>query len=222
MTARERPVDRARRIAREDRARAGLDIREARLALGRSQAAVARQARMSASQVGRIERGELDGGDLRALSGLAAVVGLDCRLRLYPGADPALDAGQLQRIGRLRALVPPHVTVRTEVPLPAAGDQRAWDAVIGGLTDVGSGTQLPVEVETRLVNVQAQLRRMQLKLRDSPFDDLLLVLADTSANRQVIRVHAVRAIGDFPVSSRRALAALRRGEHPGGSSIVLL
>jgi transcriptional regulator with XRE-family HTH domain len=222
MAGRERAADRARRIAREDRIRAGAEIRQARLALGRSQSVIASAARVSASQVGRIERGVLDGGDLDALARVAAVVGLDARLRLFPGADPALDAGQLRRLDRLRRLVPTDVTFRTEVPLPKPGDQRAWDAVLGGLLDVGGGTLLPVEVETRLVDVQAQTRRIQLKLRDSPFDAVLLVLADTKANRAMLRAHGTQLFGDFPVTPRTGLAALRAGRHPGGSSIVLL
>lgn len=222
MTARERPADRARRIAREDRIRAGVEIRHARLALGRSQSVVASAARVSASRVGRIERGVLDGGDLDALARVAAVVGLDARLRLYPGADPAIDAGQLRHLDRLRRLVPTDVSFRTEVPLPEPGDQRAWDAVIGELVDVGLGRLLPVEVETRPIDVQAQTRRLQLKLRDSPFDAALLVLADTKADRAMLRAHGAQLFADFPVRPRTCLAALRAGRHPGGSSIVLL
>jgi transcriptional regulator with XRE-family HTH domain len=222
MTARERPVDRARRLARADRVRAGLEIRQARLALGRSQALVGREARMSGSQVGRIERGELTLGDHDALVRLAAVVRLDARLRLYPGPDGALDGPQLRRIERLRAIVPMAVSIQTEVPLPNPGDQRAWDVVLGGLTGNRDTDQMPVEVETRLHDIQSMTRRIQLKLRDSPFDSVMLVVADTKHNRTVLAAHRATLASVFPIGSRACLAALRAGRHPGGSALILL
>jgi transcriptional regulator with XRE-family HTH domain len=222
MATRERPADRGRRVARTDLARAGSEIRVARQARGGSQRDMARRAGLSASQIGRIERGELRGGGLDALFALAAVVGLDARLRLYPGPDPALDAAQLRRVGMLRELLPASTTMRTEVPLPIEADQRAWDALIEGLVDVGLGTQLPVDIESRLVDVQAQRRRLALKLRDSPHEAVLLVLADTRHNRDVIRAEAGVLALDFPVGARACLRALREGRHPGGSSIILL
>jgi transcriptional regulator with XRE-family HTH domain len=222
MTARERPVDRARRLARVDVLRAGAEIRQARLGLGRSQRAVGRAARMSASQVGRIERGELHLGDHDAIARLAAVVGLDARLHLYPGPDGALDGPQLRRIARLRTVVPAWVSIRQEVPLPIAGDQRAWDLVLGGLIRNGEVDSMPGEVETRLYDIQAQSRRIQLKLRDSPFESVLLIVADTKRNRAVLTEHGASLSADFPIGARACLAALRAGRHPGGSSVILL
>ena len=177
---------------------------------------------MSASQVGRIERGELTLGDHDALVRLAAVVRLDARLRLYPGPDGALDGSQLRRIERLREVVPTTVSTRVEVPLPNPGDQRAWDVVLGGLTGNGGTDQMPVEVETRLHDIQAMTRRILLKLRDSPFDSVLLVVADTKHNREMLAAHRAVLASVFPIGSRACLSALRAGRHPGGSSLILL
>jgi len=50
---------------------------------------------------------------------------------------------------------------------------------------------------------------------------MLLVVADTRHNRHVLRLAAADFAEAFPVSGRDALAALRRGEKPSGSAIVL-
>ena len=177
---------------------------------------------LSASQVSRIERGLHRHVTLEQLATMGAVAGLDVRLRAYPGPDPALGAPQTAVLGRLVARLPPTVRVQTEVGLPIPTDQRAWDVMLLGLR-LGRATQpLPVDIETRFHDPQAQVRRVLLKLRDSQVPAVLLVLADTRLNRDAVRGAAAMFRGDFPVPARTALAALSRGDHPGGSSIVLL
>jgi transcriptional regulator with XRE-family HTH domain len=223
MSTRERPADRGRRLARLDRQRVGSELRDARQRMGRSLDAVARSAAMSASQVGRIERGALPAVSVDQLARLGAAVGLDVRVRAYPGPDLVLDAGQLALLDRLRLRLHPDLTLRLEVPLPILGDQRAFDGTVGGLRDGPDGVAvLPVECETRVVNEQDQVRRIMLKLRDSGFEHVLLVVADTRRNREAIRMAADLFRDAFPVSSRQALACLSRGRHPGGSAIVVL
>lgn len=221
-------LDRGRRIALRDRLGVGSEIRAGRIARGVTMAELARRARMSTSQVSRIERGEQPSVSVDQLARLGALVGLDIRVRAYPGADPVLDAAQLTVLSRLRSLLPPDTVMRMEVPLPIPGDQRAWDAVILGLVS-GATTEveatmlaLPVDVETRIHDLQAQTRRVILKVRDSGSEHVLLVLADTHHNRDVLRAASGLVRADFPISPRCALAALRRGEYPGGSAIVLL
>jgi transcriptional regulator with XRE-family HTH domain len=218
MSTRERPIDRGHRSARVDRARAGLEIRTARQAAGRSLEDVGRSSGLSPSQVGRIERGVLPSVSVEQLASVGAVVGLDIRVRAYPGLDPLLDAGQAALLARLRNRIHPALSFRTEVGLPIIGDQRAWDAMIGGLR--GLEGQLPLDADTRLVDSQAQIRRIMLKLRDSGFGSVLWVLADTRANRDAVATGALTILPDFPVSARGALRALAEGEHPGGSALV--
>jgi hypothetical protein len=176
---------------------------------------------MSSSQGSRIERGEHPAASHDQIARLGGVVGVDIRLRSYPGPDPTLDSPQLALVGRLVGRLPPAIVVATEVPLPDPGDQRAWDGVIVGL-DGGPATRLPFDAETRLVDVQAQHRRLNLKLRDSGFDAVLWLVARTRHNRDVLDAAAASLNADFPVSARRALAALDAGRHPGGSAIVLI
>jgi hypothetical protein len=170
--------------------------------------------------VGRIERADLPTVNLDQLARLGAAVGLDVRVRAYPGPDLLLDAGQVALLGRLRLRLHPDLTFRTEVPLPIAGDQRAWDGMIGGLS--GLAKRMPVEAETRWLDAQGQMRRLTLKLRDSGLDDVLLLLADTRRNREALAVAASIVLSAFPISPRRALAALALGQHPGGSACLIL
>jgi transcriptional regulator with XRE-family HTH domain len=201
----------------------GLELRQARIMAGLSLSTVAAAVGISASQISRIERGFVSMASVIWLARIGAVVGLDVRVRAYPGPDAVRDAAHIRVIERLRTHIHQHVTVRLEVPLPIVGDNRAWDVWLGALVDdVGQSRGIPVEVETRIADAQAQMRRITLKLRDAGEDALLLVVADTPANRRAVSVAGNLLSGLFPVSARKALAALARGRYPGGSSIIFV
>lgn len=131
------------------------------------------------------------------------------------------DAAQLALVDRLRKLLHPGLTMRTEVPLPIEGDQRAWDAMIAGFVEPRTAS-LPTEAETKIYDFQAQTRRIALKCRDADIDDVLLVVADTRSNRRAIAVAGVAARELFPVPARSATDALVAGKHPGGSALIFL
>jgi hypothetical protein len=84
------------------------------------------------------------------------------------------------------------------------------------------GATLPVEADTRLLDVQGQSRRIALKRRDAGVDAVLWVIRASSSNRQAMELAAPALSVDFPVSARAALAALAAGRHPGGSAVILL
>jgi len=220
MPDRERAADRGARLARHDLVTVGSELRTARLMSGKTLDEVGRSVGMSYSQVGRIERATLPSASLFQLARIGAVVGLDVRLRAFPGSSPLRDAGQLALLDRFRRRLAPGLTVRTEVPLPIQGDLRAWDAVIAGFQP--EADPLHTEAETRLYDAQGQLRRIALKARDGGADVLLLVVADTPRNRTAVR-SAGPMIGQmFPVSPRTALTALAAGRHPGGSALIFV
>jgi hypothetical protein len=52
-------------------------------------------------------------------------------------------------------------------------------------------------------------------------DHLILLVADTRRNRRALAA-APAAFADLPIGSRAILRALRDGENPGGSGIVIL
>ena len=223
MPTRERPIDRATQIAHRDISRVGEELRTARVGSGLSLRFVGKRVGRSATQVMRIERGLVPNLSVRQIARIGGVVGLDVRLRAYPGPDPVRDTAQVRLLGRLEARLHDSLTLRTEVPLPIEGDQRAWDGWINGFVDLpGNSAGIPVDAETRLQDLQALLRRLALKVRDSGAEHVLLVLADTRTNRYALAHANPIFTATFPVSARRALAALAAGRHPGGSSVIFL
>jgi transcriptional regulator with XRE-family HTH domain len=223
MSSIRRAVVRARRAAETDRLRAGVELRAARTAAGLSLRAVSTASGISPSHISRIERGRLVSVSTEQVAVLAAVVGLHARLRLYPGGDPLRDMGHVRLLGRLPSQLPASVRFVTERPLPILGDLRAWDGSIIGLDGFEQfPDQLDVEAETRITDLQAQTRRIALKARDAGALFVLLVIADTQANRDAVRAAGPSLLADFPISPRRALAALREGRHPGGSALIFV
>jgi transcriptional regulator with XRE-family HTH domain len=217
MVTRERRVDGGRRVARRALARIGEEFREARLAGGLTQRQVGDAAGISHGQVSRLELGRAPHVPFETLAVMAAVLGLDLPLRTFASGDPIRDVAQVTLLARLRALLPSHLTWRSEVPLAIPGDRRAWDGEIGGI-----GWRLPVDAETRRRDVQALARRAALKRRDDGNPTVLLLVADTRHNRRVLRLAADDLAAAFPVAGARALADLRAGLPPSGSAIVLL
>jgi transcriptional regulator with XRE-family HTH domain len=223
MPARERAVDRGARIARRDLGAIGADLRSARVGAGLTLEEVGRVVGLSGWQVGRVERTRHEAATVVQLAKIGAVVGLDVRIRAYPGPDPIRDAAQVALLSRFRERLHPDLTFRTEVPLPIADDRRAWDGVVGGLRHDAEGFGIiPTEAETRIHDVQAQFRRIELKARDAGLEHLIVVIADTRANRAAIRAASDMLQDRYPISPRSALAALGRGDHPGGSALVFL
>jgi transcriptional regulator with XRE-family HTH domain len=184
---------------------------------------VADAAGISGPQISRIERGLIPTCSIDQLARIGAVVGLDVRVRTYPGSDALRDAGQVRVIERFRAKVHAGVPIRLEVPLPIVGDRRAWDMWLADLVDEqGRHRSMPAEVETRIGDAQAQLRRLTLKMRDAEVEHVLLVVADTPANRRAVAAAWNVLGGMFPISPRKALAALAAGRYPGGSSLIFI
>ena len=196
---------------------AGDELREARRRAGLRQLDVARRAGSSRSQVSRVESGDASWVSIGHLVRQATAVGLDPRLRFFPNGAPLRDAGQLALIDRFRKRLGESWEIRLEVPMPIPDDRRAWDVVLRrGRVQVG------VEAITRLRDVQAQLRAAQLKRRDDAVDRLVLLVADSSANR--VAVHAAADVlgAAFPIGTRAALAALTLGRLSANDALILL
>lgn len=220
MPDRERAADRGSRVAQRDLVAVGAELRTARIMTGKTQQDVGRAVRMSYSHVGRIERAALPSATVMQLARIGAVVGLDVRVRAYPGGSPLRDAGQIALLDRLRERLSRNLKMRTEVPLQIEGDQRAWDAVIVGFEPAAD--PLHAEGQTRLYDAQAQLRRIALKARDSGVDTVLVVIADTPRNRAAVRAAGSMLTEAYPIRPRAALSALAAGRHPGGSALVFI
>ena len=104
-----------------------------------------------------------------------------------------------------------------EALLPNVGDLRSWDILLR----LGS-VLIGVEIETRIRDIQALVRRVRERERDGGVDHLLLVLSDTSHNRQLAG-DLRDALGTrFATPPRLILAALRAGTAVPGSGLLLL
>ena len=217
MTRSSAALQEADALTRRVRFEIGREIRDARLSSGTSLRIAAARVGMSHTQLRRLENGTIERLTVDQLSRGCAAVGLRLLARAIPGAGPALDAGQLALIGRLRKELPQHVPVRTEVPVPIPGDSRAWDVVLGLEPD-----DVPLEAEARLRDLQALDRRYALKLRDSGFDRLVLLVSDTVNNRLVLQAYREDLRGSFPLDTREVMVTLRAGRTPDASGIVIL
>jgi transcriptional regulator with XRE-family HTH domain len=190
----------------------GDEFRETRLAQGLSQVAVAAAARIARNRYGRIENGRCPNVTLDEATRIATVLGLDLSIRVFPAGPSIRDAGHTHKLTAFLDWVTPPLTHRTEVPLPIVEgrpERRAWDAVLFEHAARGA-----VELEMRLRDVQAALRRIDLKRRDDPTESFLLLVADTRHNRRVLAEFGNLFV-DLPrlrrIDVRRAL---RKGELP--------
>jgi transcriptional regulator with XRE-family HTH domain len=217
MTTRQRPA--AIGGARGRSILTGLvsEARTARLDRGLSLADVGRAVGLSQPAMTRLEHGLVEDVGIIRMSQVLAVLGLELSARAYPGGQPLRDAGHVRLLSRFRAMLHPSLSWATEVPLPAAGDPRAWDGMVRG-----PGWRYGTEAETHPTDAQALGRRIELKQRDGRVDGVLLVLPDTRHVRVFISAAAEVLLPSFPVSGRRAVELLRAGIDPGGNSVIVL
>lgn len=149
------------------------------------------------------------------LAALAGVVGLDLVVQLYPGGSPVRDVAHVRIMGRLKGLLPDRFRLAPEVPIPIPGDQRAVDAVL-----IDPPLRVGFELESRLLDAQAIVRRVGLKQRDARLACMVLVLPDTPTNRAAVAAGRSTLDAAFPLSHRGVLSALRAGDVPSANGIV--
>ena len=217
MANRERPRDRGARRAHEALSLLGRDARAARIAADLTQEAVASVLRLDRTWISRFELGDAPGISLTHVFEILAVLGLDASVRSYPAGDPIRDAGQARLLERLHLRLPPAVGWETEVPMPTMGDLRAWD----GLLRLGQ-ERWGVEAETRIGDLQARLRSLQLKRRDGGVDGVILLLNDSRHHRSLVREHRALLLGVCPADGQEALEAIEAGRPPRGDALILL
>jgi transcriptional regulator with XRE-family HTH domain len=216
VSSRISPLDDAARRAEQFKANASEELRNARLARGLSQAAIARGLSITRSQVSRIERNRIRSLNLDALARHAAMVGLRPSLKLYPVGGGLRDAAQARYIARFVERVGRGWRVRLDVPIALPGDLRAVDVLLEGACVIA------VEVVTRLLDLQAVLRAAQLKQRDIGAARLIIVVAGTHANRRALAEARPTLIATFDLDTQRTLAELAAGRDPGRDAIVVL
>jgi transcriptional regulator with XRE-family HTH domain len=214
----ERAYDHGVRRGQRLLATIGNELRDARLSNGTSQATIARAARMPISKISRIENARLPSLSVSDATLLASLLGLDLSARTYLGPDPLRDRAQATKIGELLRHVRQPLRSTTEALLPAKEgipERRRWDALMtDGVEEMG------VEVEMRLHDAQAQTGRLRTKARDGLVDRVLLVVAATRHNRQVLRDFPAY-FADWPrLRTAAVLADLESGRLPPSGLIL--
>lgn len=218
MPHRSRAVDAARRTWHHRRVEIGAELRASRITTGSSQAAVGSAIGVSASEVSRRELGNAPNVSVLSLSEHAAAVGLKVVFSTFPVGGAVRDEAQLRYIQRFLARVSSAFHRELEAVIPVPGDLRAVDIVLRG-----SACVIAVEVITRLGDAQAQTRAAQLKARDIGATHLVIVIADTHANRRALEVaRAALAGGGWDLDSRRILRLLGGGMPPERNAIVAM
>ena len=165
----------------------------------------------------RIEGGRAPRVSIERVSTILAALGLELAVRAYPAGPPIRDAAHIRLLARFRQRIGPGWRWRPEVPIGAPGDLRAWDGVL-----VRDGRVIAIEAETRLRDVQALLRRVAAKRRDGAPDRLVLVVADTRSNREVVHVARPEFAAAFPADARTAWSALAAGLPPPDDALILV
>jgi transcriptional regulator with XRE-family HTH domain len=203
--------------------RFGSELRIARVTAGLSQAQLAGLVGVDQSFVSRVEHG-LRTPTWTVACALAAAVGHDVSVRLFPTATIGLqDSGQLAIAREIidQAHASLHPTI--EAPISASGhDRRAADVVL-----VGRREALHIEIERRLVDLQAQLRAAQLKraaLAERLTLPVRLVIAvpDTRRVREVVASQTVVLRAALPASSSAAWKAIRNGTVLGSDGLIFV
>lgn len=217
MSTRERPADRGSRRGRHLLDQLIREFREARVLAGLSQVVIGRAIGRSDAWVSWTESGDNESLSIVDAARMLSCVGIDLSARGFPAGRGLRDEAQLALIARLKTLVASRWEWRTEVPIPLAGDLRAWDVVLRK-----PGVSLGIEAETRLRDIQAVDRRVMLKLRDSGIDRAIIVVPPTRTNRSLLREARDSLQANYPVPSRLALDALVNGRDPGGNAILVL
>ena len=151
MSTRERARDRGRRLGLRVLAELGEELRRARLSRGASQAELGSAAGVSRSKAARYESGRHLAASLVEMSQLLAAAGLGLKASTYPLGDGPRDSRHAAGLAGFLAHAAPPLSWRTEVPLPNAGDARAWDALI-----TGAGRRTGVEYERVLHDIQGR------------------------------------------------------------------
>jgi transcriptional regulator with XRE-family HTH domain len=207
--------------------RVGDDVRRVRIDTSASQAAVAKEAGIDRSHLTRIEAGTTQ-ASLESLVAVAAAMGADVSIRLYPGRGPGItDRHQAPMIecllGQLAPVWQPHLEVLTFRPargfIDTVLERRDHPPLVIG------------EFESSLPRLEQQIRWASEKAASIGSSDLvgpgpaprtskLLVLRSTESTRGVARTFEATLRAAYPASTREAVESLRTGSPWPGDAIV--
>ena len=186
-----RAINDGDRQLRRTASRLGEEVRELRLRYGVTQAQTARAVGVTRSVICRLEQGDPNVSN-RILARVAATLGADFRIAIYPAGSPVIhDAAHARIVEAILRRSHPAWRPTVEASVPGPG-RRSTDIRFQRGDDV-----VLVEVETRVRAFEAIVRELA--------DKRAAVTAATSSG---VRVHVVLALP--PTRHHRALIR----EHP--------
>lgn len=213
------PIVGPREIARRHRqlrTSIGRQITELRDEAGITVSELARGAEIDQGHLWRIEAGNANAG-LEVLVAIAATLGADLGIRLFPGSGPRLhDRFQAPMIEALLRQLDRRWVARPEFAVPSA--RGVIDLV---LALRGGGLTIACECQSELRRLEQVLRRSNEKAiaLEGPEGAVsrLLLLRSTAATRDIARHYEATLAAAYPARSADALAALRgaAAEWPG-------
>jgi transcriptional regulator with XRE-family HTH domain len=202
-------------------AKLGIEVRTARRALGWTQSNVARRAGVAQASVSRLEAGNVH-LTVRVVTSIVAALGHELGIKLFPGDGVGLrDSGQLSLARALREQA--HPTWRTTLEAPVSPNSRQAADML--LCDSRGG--IHIELESNLVDFQAQLRSGQLK-RDALQERIgqpisfVLALRDSPHNRAAVGAHLGVIRAALPAQPREVMNAIRSGAYLARDGLLWL
>jgi transcriptional regulator with XRE-family HTH domain len=218
------PIGRRELQRRQHRTRAsiGAQILEQRLDAHLTQAALAAAARIDQAHLSRIERGTAS-ASLDVLHPIAACLGADLGLRLFPGAGPRLrDRFQAPIVDALVRDLHPRWHAAPEAPA-----RQARGVIDLALSLRGGDLGIACECHSEIRALDTVIRRLREK--EAALGELdgfgsrtssVLILRSTEQTRAVARLFEATLAAAFPAKTRDALLALRgTGAWPGPAII---
>jgi len=204
-----------RTAARLHRA-AGEDVARLRSDAGVTEAALARASGVDGGFLCRIEHGT-ERPSLETYARLAAALGADLHLRLYPNTGPAIR--DRHQAGILEALISvAHPRWRPFLEIAVRTPARGW--IDAGLHDPRAAVFVSTEIQSELRRLEQLLRWSETKaaslpswdgwthLGDAPTVSRLLVVRDTRTNRNVAASFRRQLRAAYPADPLDALEAL--------------
>lgn len=224
MATKETRLIRGRRRGATLNARILRELLDARVLLGISQRTLAQELGCSQANLWRMEANKSE-VTITRLSEMASLLGLELSMGLHELGDPLRDKGQ-QVVGkRFEGLLSTNWFVTSEALLPMPGDLRSWDKLLRlrPTKDAAAARHLVgVDLESRIRDIQALVRRTRLRERDGGVDRILMVCSDSATNRRLV-AQLREALGpEYATTPRAILRALRDGTELPGSGVILV
>lgn len=197
------------RQLRRSATRFGDEVRELRLRFGVTQAQVARTIGVTRSVICRLEQGDPNVSS-RIRARVAATLGADFRLAVYPAGSPLIhDAAHARLVEAILRRTHPSWRPTVEAPVPGAG-RRSSDIRLARGQDI-----VLIEVETRVQAFEAIVRELADKRSavqgvtpGAIRVHVVLALPPTRHHQALVRDHPRSVGATFPIASTELARAL--------------